>query len=427
MISISLKKFKSFLTMSPADRKQIIDRVFNLEAVNIAFEKIKKDGRDISAAINSDNSTLFQLGQTFQRATNELTALQEKFKNEVNKTEIEENNKKIQEITDNVTKLTTAYQEYSTAQQELTTKINDIKKRQYENNFNIKTIDEKLQLFSQAKCPTCGVSFVSESYTELKQKLADLKNAKNAITAELNNELNEVNTQYSNVNSYLTKINNTIYQYKSEISTLANKNKMLEEQFKSSAEFSSIQNIVNSTAEQMDAIKQQLSDNSLKLKDLQNLALVYSIDGVKQKVIINYLPILNDEIEHNLQLLNFPYQLDIDSKFEPHLKELGVELSPETLSDGEEARVDLVILCSLFKPLKRRFPTINILSIDEVISSLDSESSGLVLEFLKEYAKENNLSCFIVSHTDLFLDNFDKIIEVNKDGFSKINVFIPNV
>ena len=211
----------------------------------------------------------------------------------IEKTEIEENNKKIQEITDNVTKLTTAYQEYSTAQQELTTKINDIKKRQYENNFNIKTIDEKLQLFSQAKCPTCGVSFVSESYTELKQKLADLKNAKNAITAELNNELNEVNTQYSNVNSYLTKINNTIYQYKSEISTLANKNKMLEEQFKSSAEFSSIQNIVNSTAEQMDAIKQQLSDNSLKLKDLQNLALVYSIDGVKQKVIINYLPILN--------------------------------------------------------------------------------------------------------------------------------------
>ena len=85
-----IEDFKSFLTMSPADRKQIIDRVFNLEAVNIAFEKIKKDGRDISAAINSDNSTLFQLGQTFQRATNELTALQEKFKNEVNKTEIEE-------------------------------------------------------------------------------------------------------------------------------------------------------------------------------------------------------------------------------------------------------------------------------------------------------------------------------------------------
>jgi hypothetical protein len=34
--------------------------------------------------------------------------------------------------------------------------------------------------------------------------------------------------------------------------------------------------------------------------DLQNLSLVYSIDGVKQKVINNYLPLLNKEIEDNL-------------------------------------------------------------------------------------------------------------------------------
>ena len=80
------------------------------------------------------------------------------------------------------------------------------------------------------------------------------------------------------------------------------------------------------------------------------------------------------------------------------------------------------ILCSLFKLLKRRFPTINILSIDEVISSLDNESSGLVLDYLKRFAKENNLSCFIVSHTDLYLDNFDKIIAVTKNGFSKIEI-----
>ena len=173
MISISLKKFKSFLTMSPADRKQIIDRVFNLEAVNIAFEKIKKDGRDISAAINSDNSTLFQLGQTFQRATNELTALQEKFKNEVNKTEIEENNKKIQEITDNVTKLTTAYQEYSTAQQELTTKINDIKKRQYENNFNINNNKPKGKL---SISPKKGNASLNSSHTSgIHSHIAEVK------------------------------------------------------------------------------------------------------------------------------------------------------------------------------------------------------------------------------------------------------------
>jgi len=165
-----------------------------------------------------------------------------------------------------------------------------------------------------------------------------------------------------------------------------------------------------------------LSDDSAKLKDLQNLAVVFSIEGVKQKVIVNYLPILNQEICHNLEMVEFPYQVDIDSKFEPHLRELGIEIEPESLSDGEEMRVDLIILCSLFKLLKRRFPSINILTIDEVISSLDSETSSQVLDYLKMFAKENNLSCFIVSHTDLFIDNFDKVISVKKDGFSRIEV-----
>nr|DAL03528.1 MAG TPA: Rad50 ABC-ATPase, Mre11, DNA double-strand break [Bacteriophage sp.] len=64
MISISMKKFKSFLTMSPADRKQIIDRVFSLEAINIVFEKIKKDMRELGASINADNSTVYSLNQT---------------------------------------------------------------------------------------------------------------------------------------------------------------------------------------------------------------------------------------------------------------------------------------------------------------------------------------------------------------------------
>ena len=242
----------------------------------------------------------------------------------------------------------------------------------------------------------------------------------------MNNELAEANNIYNQINTYLNKLNDAVLNYRREILTLESRNTTINNQLNSSNEYSSIKNIIDSTAEQISNIQLELSELSIKLKDLQNLQIVYSIDGVKQKVIKNYLPILNNEISNNLTLLNFPYQLDIDSKFEPHLKELGDEIDPETLSDGEETRVDLVILCSLFKLLKRRFPTINILNIDEVISSLNTEASGLVLDFLKHFAKDNNLSIFIVSHTDLYLDNFDKIINVEKRGFSKIDIIIPN-
>lgn len=422
MISISMKKFKSFLTMSPADRKEIIDRVFNMEAINLAYEQIKKDAREIGNAINANNTTLYQLGQSLQNATIELSKVSEAAQSEEDKQKIQNNLEKIKQDNNNITKLTNAYSEYSQKQQESTNAINDVKKRQYENSFNLNLIQQKIDLFSQDKCPTCGTSFSGEAYQTVKQQLIDLKNQKNEIAVQLNNELTTASSTYNQIYEYLQKINNALYQYKADIQSLTAENSTIELKANENKEYVGIKNIIDNTTAQIETIKNQLSEDTRKLKDLQNLAVVYSIDGVKQKVIINYLPILNKEIADNLDMLNFPYQLDIDSKFEPHLRELGVELAAETLSDGEETRVDLVILCSLFKLLKRRFPTINILSIDEVISSLDNESSGLVLDYLKRFAKENNLSCFIVSHTDLYLDNFDKIITVTKNGFSKIEI-----
>jgi DNA repair exonuclease SbcCD ATPase subunit len=192
---------------------------------------------------------------------------------------------------------------------------------------------------------------------------------------------------------------------------------------KSNAEYQGIKNIIEKTTIQFDEIKHNIEKKNQQMHDLQNLSLVYSIDGVKQKVINNYLPLLNKEIENNLILLNVPYGLDFDSKFDPHLKDLGNELDPVTLSDGEMTRVDIIVLCSLFKLLKRRYPSINTFTLDEVISTLDNANSQHVLEFLKCFAKENKLNCFVVSHTDLYLENFDEIIEVEKhNGFSRFNI-----
>ena len=422
MISISMKKFKSFLTMSPADRKEIIDRVFNLEVVNIAFEKIKKDAREIGNMINSNNNTLFQLTQTLNNANIELSKLQQSSQTEENKEIIRTNTERISKDNDNIKKLTDALSTYTQKQTEALGSITEIKQKQYENNYNIQIIQQKIDLYSQDKCPTCGMSFSTDSVKDLKIKLLNLKEEKVNITTELNRQLEKANTDYNVITEYIGKLNTAIYQLNSDIQQLTAQNNALNEQLKNNAEFQGINNIINNTTKQIEDINKQLSEDSAKLKELQTLAIVYSIDGVKQKVIVNYLPILNKEIEDNLELVNFPYQLEIDTKFEPHLKELGVELTPESLSDGEETRVDLVVLCSLFKLLKRGFPSINILSIDEVLSSLDNETSGLVLDFLRHFSQENNLSCFIVSHTDLYLDNFNKIISVSKDGFSKIEI-----
>jgi ABC-type lipoprotein export system ATPase subunit len=57
------------------------------------------------------------------------------------------------------------------------------------------------------------------------------------------------------------------------------------------------------------------------------------------------------------------------------------------------------------------------------VSTLDSINSGALLMFLKAFADENNINCIVVSHTDLSLDEFDEVIEVEKKmGFSHLTI-----
>ena len=414
MISISMKKFKSFLTMSPADRKQIIDRVFNLEIVNVVYENLKKDMRDLGNSINSDNTSLFQLNQTIMNANQELIKIQEKQKTQETQQQIDENNVKITENNAKLQKLQEGYKQYAQQQQEINMNIQTIKRGQIENTMSINQLQEKINLYNQEKCPTCGTSFTGANYDEIKQKLHELKAQKDEITLKLNQKLQELTNNVNQVNEYLQKITAAVQTIQADTTKLQNSNYLIQQSMKVSGEYQAVQNIINKTTEQITTIKTALEEKNQNMIDMQNLCVVYSIEGVKQKVINNYLPLLNKEIAQNLDLQNFPYQLEFDSKFDPYLKDIGIPVPVDTLSDGEMTRVDIVVLCSLFKLLKRRYPNINILSIDELVSFLDVANSQILLKFLNDFAKSMNLNIFVVSHVNIDTECFDKCIEVSR-------------
>ena len=203
---------------------------------------------------------------------------------------------KISKDNENIKKLTDALSTYTQKQTEALGSITEIKQKQYENNYNIQVIQQKIDLYSQDKCPTCGMSFSTDSVKDLKTKLFNLKVEKDNITIELNGQLEKANADYNAITEYIGKLNTAIYQLNSDIQQLTAQNSALNEQLKNNAEFQGINNIINNTTKQIEDINKQLSEDSAKLKELQTLAIVYSIDGVKQKVIVNYLPILNKEL-----------------------------------------------------------------------------------------------------------------------------------
>ena len=423
IVSISLRSFKSFLKMSPADRKQIIDMIFEMEIINIIYEHIKKDMRDLGASINADNSTIFSLTQTIQNANIELQKIYDKIQSNENQDKLEHNKQLINEYNQKLQVLVDGYNKVVLQQQDCIKNANDIKSKQQANNMDIKHIKQKIDLFNQEKCPTCGSSFASEQYDNVRQQLNDLYLEKQKIDSEYQQQLLTLTQQHNEIVEYLNKINQGIQKMKNDIYTINSENISIEANLKSNTEYQAVQNIIEKTTEQLNTIKDNIDQKNQEMLDLQQLLSVYSLDGVKQKVITSYIPLLNKEIETHLLQLNIPYILEFDNKFDPHIKDLGNELDPATLSDGEMARIDLTVLCSLFKLLKRRYPSINTFTLDEVISTLDPSNCESIMDFLSTFAQENRLNCFVVSHIDLSLENFNEIISVQKkNGFSSFEV-----
>lgn len=419
MITISMKKFKSFLSMSPTERKAVVDEVFDVRIINLIFEQIKKDARQLGNSINGDQGTLYSLNQTLVNANNEILKIQQKNSSPEDASKIEENKKKIEEANAAIQQYNDLSRQVSEKQVSNNSEISEKRKSLTETEMVIRTINDKINLYNHDKCPTCSASFKGEVYDALKMQLQTLLSQKNELKQTISNELAALNTTAQKISEGYQKLQTLIYQKRVEINNLIADNRVIDEKMKASAEYQAVQNIIEKTQAQIDEIKNSIDEKTKELGYLQKLQVVYSIDGVTKMVINNYLPLLNQEISENLIMLDFPYTLEFNEKFDPTIKDCGQTVPVETLSDGEETRVNLVVLCSLYKLMKRKFSDVNLLTVDEVVSSIDTETSAYVISYLKNFAEENNLNVFIVSHTELPLDLFDKIIQVEKtNGFS---------
>ena len=414
IISLSLINFKSFLKMSPFDRREIIDRVFSLEIINHIFEFIKKDIKDLASNINMDNASIFSLTSTIESSKKELESIKESNDSSISSS-IQSNMNMMLDIENKLKLIQEKYQEVSNGTNNMIQVIQTLNQELTNVNFKIKQINEKIGLFNLGCCPTCGTKFDTDEFKEMLHKLEDEKaekeNLKERIEAKIK-EVQEAKTPYDQAIQVLVQKSR---EFSAERLRLDAETNALKTSVKNSAEYQSIQNIINNTEESISVVKKRITSNTNKINNLEVLQNLFSIDGVKKQVIENYLPKLNAEIKATMIRLNFPYTLTFDSQFNSHVTDLGNDISVETLSVGEHRRVDLAVLCSVFKLIKRKYPSINVFTLDEVLSSVDPENSTEILKFLKEFSSEMKVNTYVISHINMTEDLFDDCIEIYKD------------
>jgi DNA repair exonuclease SbcCD ATPase subunit len=156
---------------------------------------------------------------------------------------------------------------------------------------------------------------------------------------------------------------------------------------------------------------------------LENLEDILGEDGVKNLAIKTILPGLNTNIAAMAQTMHLSFHIRFDEKFNCIINHLGEEINPMTLSTGERKKADFIIIIAIIKILKLRFPQLNLLFLDELLSSVDADGVHNILKILSQVIKESKINTFVINHSVLPHELFDKKIQIYKEnGFSKFDI-----
>ena len=420
VMTLSLNNFKSFVSMSPGDKRQIIDKIFSLEILNKVYELVKRDMRDLGNIINMSNSQIYSLDQTIKTSNAELIKLNQK-SNDDNKDLLEQLQKRIENAGNLYAQQSQIYSTYYAKLVEFNNAETQIRQLYTSQVNECNNVASKINLFNEDKCPTCGTPFNSEEFVELKKTLNDKYTELCKQRDEYNTRLQEILKGKNELNTYLLQLKQALDKILAKQSELAAEYKSISNISSKTDEYKSIQKIIADTETSKRTLEDSIESSNKKMGYLTIIESLYSADGIKKQMMENYIPTLNEEIKNTLIALSFPYTLEFDNNFDPHLECLGEPIEVQSLSTGEHKKVDLTVLCAILRMLKRKYPQINLVCLDETLSSLDYESSTDIITYLQDIASTMSLNIFIVSHTQLDENLFDVRIHIDKNsGFSDL-------
>ena len=420
IISLSVNDFKSFISMTPSDKRIIIDKLFAMEIINRMNDLVKKDLREAKINIDLYDREIVSLQNAIKGAQKELEKLK--------KTVAEDNTKRLEAIREKMLeykpKLEDAYKKqksYQDKQDEIRAAQKQFLEQKSKLQSSIKEINKKIGLYQQDKCPTCETSFNDKRFELVRGELDETIKKKQADLNVLLSGESKYDEALKKIQETLSKINEYIVQVRTAFSTLQKEFNQLKGD--KPQEFQSIENIISKNSETIQKKETEKTVLDDKYKYMAILSDLYSDNGVKKRILESYLPTLNKEIEFTLQELHFPYELKFNSDFEPKLNHLGIEVNVETLSTGEKKRVDLAVLISIIRMLKRKYPSLNIFMLDEVLSSIDGDGIYDIIGLLRNTAKELMMNIFIINHSPLPVEYFSYRVEIQKNaGFSDMTV-----
>jgi DNA repair exonuclease SbcCD ATPase subunit len=422
-ISMSINDFKNFISLSTEEKQLLLDKLFNLEVINILnsiLKELNKNNKIRMASLDSEISTLNESIQSIQRSVDKAIDKEK----ENTQSEIDEIKSQMESKKSDYATLKEKVDKIKVKDSELSSELEKEKRQYIIIQTEIKGVQKDVDLYDSGKCPTCKTDFDSEHFVSLRSTLIEKKQSLESHKLEIENNIKAVKERQQKlqtISEVATKSFNDITYFlkncKAQIEKLQSKQQR--ENGKSSENVQEFK----STIKELQTKKNLSSDNISGCKDKElyykELGKIFSEDGVKKSIISGIIKPINFFISENIKKMGLHFEVSLDETFTAEIKHLGNNIEHDTLSTGEQKKINVAILIAYLKLIRTK-KHINVLFLDEVFSSIDLEGISDILSLLKSFSNEYNINIFVVHHALLNHENFDRIISIHKEIFSSI-------
>jgi len=296
----------------------------------------------------------------------------------------------------------------------------------------VSTISEEHKFFTEnTVCPTCTqeiddgfrINKIEDAQNKAKELQSGYQELEDAIKEEERRE-----RQFTSLSKEIKKLTDGISQNNIKISGCRRQIKDLEFEIQRIAENLENRNTEHEKLESFkDNLKITYDDLASKKDQINDYDFTYSLlkdSGVKSKIIKKYLPLINQQVNRYLQMMDFYINFTLDEEFNETVQSpIHEDFSYASFSEGEKMRIDLSLLFT-WREVARMKNSVNtnLLIMDEVFdSSLDGFGTEEFLKIIRYVIKDANI--FAICHKTGLQDKFESVIKFEKvKGFSRMVV-----
>jgi len=435
VVIIGSSNFVPFMQLSASNRREVIEDLLDIKIFSSMNSLVKDKIKELKDQVKTLDLSKDSLKDKISMQEDFI----QKIQNE-GETKIKENKKEINLINSQVEVCfgyNNKYEEeifsYTKELEDLSSSKDKLKKLasiKGKLSQKVATITEEHEFFrNNSVCPTCTQNIeesfrlnrISDAINKAKELQSGYKELEQTIRDE---EIRE--SHFLKISKEVTNLTHEISQNNLRISGFQKRIGDLEKEIQRITNNLENENIEH---EKLAQFKQKLNSIFEELSEKKETISYYDFcygllkdSGVKTTIIKKYLPLINQQVNRYLQMMDFYINFSLDEEFNETVQSpIHEDFTYGSFSEGERQRIDLALLFTWREVAKLKNSTnTNLLIMDEVFdSSLDGNGTEEFIKIIRYVVKDSNI--FIISHKVGMEDRFENVVKFEKcKGFSQI-------